>query len=73
MHIRTRQDAMSEEYIERIRRCDAVMFSGGNQLRLKCNRRWNRISQHFKEGIKGKISSLRNQCRGYGHEQYHDL
>ena len=34
MHIRTRQDAMSEEYIERIRRCDAVMFSGGNQLRL---------------------------------------
>ena len=34
MHIRTRQDAMSEEYIERIHRCDAVMFSGGNQLRL---------------------------------------
>ncbi len=34
MHIRTRQDAMNEEYIERIRQCDAVMFSGGNQLRL---------------------------------------
>lgn len=34
MHIRTRQDAMQEEYIERIRHCDAVMFSGGNQLRL---------------------------------------
>lgn len=34
MHIRTRQDAMNEEYIERIRHCDAVMFSGGNQLRL---------------------------------------
>ena len=34
MHIRTRQDAMKEEYIERIRECDAVMFTGGNQLRL---------------------------------------
>ena len=34
MHIRTRQDAMMEEYIQRIRECDAVMFSGGNQLRL---------------------------------------
>ncbi len=34
MHIRTRQDAMSNEYIERIRQCDGVMFSGGNQLRL---------------------------------------
>ena len=34
MHIRSRQDAMDEKYIERIRQCDAVMFSGGNQLRL---------------------------------------
>jgi cyanophycinase len=34
MHIRTRQDAMNDENIERIRHCDAVMFSGGNQLRL---------------------------------------
>lgn len=34
LHIRTRQDAMNEGYIERIRQCDAVMFSGGNQLRL---------------------------------------
>ena len=34
MHIRTRQDAMMEEYVQRIRECDAVMFSGGNQLRL---------------------------------------
>lgn len=34
MHIRTRQDAMQQEYIDRIRHCDAVMFSGGNQLRL---------------------------------------
>jgi len=34
MHIRTRQDAMNQEFIERICQCDAVMFSGGNQLRL---------------------------------------
>ena len=34
MHIRTRQDAMNDKYIERIRHCDCVMFSGGNQLRL---------------------------------------
>ena len=34
MHIRTRQDTMNDEYIERIGHCDAVMFTGGNQLRL---------------------------------------
>lgn len=34
LHIRNRQDTMIEEYLERIRVCDAVMFSGGNQLRL---------------------------------------
>ncbi|MEO7922334.1 MAG: cyanophycinase [Chitinophagaceae bacterium] len=34
MHIRTRQDAMNTEYLDRIRDCDCVMFSGGNQLRL---------------------------------------
>jgi cyanophycinase len=34
MHIRNRADAMNEEYIERIGKADAVMFSGGNQLRL---------------------------------------
>jgi cyanophycinase len=34
MHIRTRQDAMDKDFIDRIRECDAVMFSGGNQLRL---------------------------------------
>lgn len=32
--IRNRADAMQEEYVERIKKCDAVMFSGGNQLRL---------------------------------------
>ncbi|MBN8688369.1 MAG: cyanophycinase [Chitinophagales bacterium] len=34
LHIRNRPDTMIEEYLERIRVCDAVMFSGGNQLRL---------------------------------------
>ncbi|MBX2931002.1 MAG: cyanophycinase [Chitinophagaceae bacterium] len=34
MNIRNREDAMKEEYIERIQQCDAVMFSGGNQMRL---------------------------------------
>ncbi|MBC7423590.1 MAG: Type 1 glutamine amidotransferase-like domain-containing protein, partial [Ferruginibacter sp.] len=34
MNIRNRADAQNEEYIHRIKSCDAVMFSGGNQLRL---------------------------------------
>ena len=34
MHVRTRQDTLNKEYLERIKTCDAVMFSGGNQLRL---------------------------------------
>ncbi|HMU47112.1 MAG TPA: cyanophycinase [Chitinophagaceae bacterium] len=34
MHIRNRQDTMQKEYLDRISTCDAVMFSGGNQLRL---------------------------------------
>ncbi len=34
MHIRNREDAQNPEYIQRIKECDCVMFSGGNQLRL---------------------------------------
>jgi cyanophycinase len=34
MHIRNRADAANEDYLERLRHCDAIMFSGGNQLRL---------------------------------------
>lgn len=34
MHIRNRQDAAQPAFIERIKQCDAVMFSGGNQMRL---------------------------------------
>ncbi|WP_018615114.1 cyanophycinase [Segetibacter koreensis] len=34
MHIRTREDVQNEEYLDRIEKCDAVMFTGGNQMRL---------------------------------------
>jgi cyanophycinase len=34
MHIRNRADAANEEYLTRIQNCKAVMFSGGNQMRL---------------------------------------
>jgi cyanophycinase len=34
IHIRNRQDIVNEEYLERIRQCDGMMFSGGNQMRL---------------------------------------
>ncbi|MEN9299135.1 MAG: hypothetical protein RLZZ429_1448 [Bacteroidota bacterium] len=34
LHIRNREDAMRADYVERIRKCAGVMFSGGNQLRL---------------------------------------
>ncbi len=34
MPIRNRADAMDDMYIERMKTCNAVMFSGGNQLRL---------------------------------------
>ena len=32
MHIRNRTDALENGYLERLRACDALMFSGGNQL-----------------------------------------
>lgn len=34
MHIRNREDAQKEDFIRRISEADAVMFSGGNQMRL---------------------------------------
>src|SRR4051794_3082131 len=34
MHIRTREDVNDPQYVERVQNCDAVMFTGGNQLRL---------------------------------------
>lgn len=34
MNIRNREDCLNQEYIDRIKKADAVMFSGGNQMRL---------------------------------------
>ena len=34
MDIRNRQDTLKPAYLERVKNCDAIMFSGGNQLRL---------------------------------------
>ncbi len=34
MHIRRREDALNPDFLARIRKCDGVMFSGGNQMRL---------------------------------------
>jgi cyanophycinase len=34
MDIRNREDAANEDYLARLKKCDALMFSGGNQLRL---------------------------------------
>ncbi|HVG12957.1 MAG TPA: cyanophycinase, partial [Flavisolibacter sp.] len=34
MHIRNRMDAADPDFIQRIKECDAIMFSGGNQMRL---------------------------------------
>ena len=34
MHIRNRADVLNTGYLQRIKECDAVLFSGGNQLRL---------------------------------------
>ncbi|MDP1811619.1 MAG: cyanophycinase [Sediminibacterium sp.] len=34
MHIRNREDALNETFIQRISSCAGVMFSGGNQFRL---------------------------------------
>ena len=74
MHIRTRQDAMNDEYIERIRHCDAVMFTGGNQLRLSVTDGGTEFLAILKEKIHGgRFFDCRNFCRRHGHEQYHDL
>ncbi|SDE17114.1 cyanophycinase [Mucilaginibacter pineti] len=34
LHIKTRDDAANKEYLDRVRKADIVMFSGGDQLRL---------------------------------------
>jgi cyanophycinase len=34
IHIKKREDALDEQYLERIKKADGVMFTGGNQMRL---------------------------------------
>ena len=34
LHIKNREDASNKDYLDRIRKADVVMFSGGDQLRL---------------------------------------
>jgi cyanophycinase len=34
IHIKKREDALEPDYLERIKKADGVMFTGGNQLRL---------------------------------------
>ncbi len=34
MHIRNREDLQQPEYLQRLKKCDCIMFSGGNQMRL---------------------------------------
>lgn len=34
LQIKSREDAQKNEYLERIRNCEGIMFTGGNQLRL---------------------------------------
>lgn len=34
MHIRNRQETQNPDYVTRLKNCDGVMFTGGNQLRL---------------------------------------
>lgn len=34
MHIRTREQAQEEQYIQRLKECDIVFFTGGDQLRI---------------------------------------
>lgn len=34
IHIKKREDALNQDYIDRIKKADGVMFTGGNQMRL---------------------------------------
>lgn len=34
MHIRTRENLQHAEFLERLKKCDCIMLSGGNQMRL---------------------------------------
>ncbi len=56
MNIRTREDALQPEYLQRLQACDAIMFSGGNQMRLTA--------------IFGGTKFLRNLHKRYRNERF---
>lgn len=74
MHIRNRADVSNPEYLERITNCQAVMFSGGNQLRLTAifggTAFLDKLLQRYWEE---PDFSLQNFSRCNGNEQYHDM
>ena len=35
MHIRNREDLQQPDYLKRLKECDCIMLSGGNQMRLR--------------------------------------
>jgi cyanophycinase len=71
LHIRTRQDAMLQENVERIRHCNAVMFSGGNQLRLSATDGGTEFLSLLKKRYNEEENFL--ICWSNGHEQYYDI
>ncbi|HYC40880.1 MAG TPA: cyanophycinase [Chitinophagaceae bacterium] len=56
IHIRNRQDIVNQEHLQRIRHCDGMMFTGGNQMRLSA--------------IFGGTEMLRVVLDRYQHEQF---
>lgn len=58
IHIRNRSEAMEEEYTQRIRQCDAVLFSGGNQMRLSSSFGGTRFLQLIHERLKNEPGFL---------------
>lgn len=49
MHIKNREDVVCSDYIERIKKADGIMFTGGNQLRLSTIFGGTEISRILKE------------------------
>ena len=58
IHIRNRSEAMDPEFIERISTCDAVMFTGGNQLRLSSSFGGTRFLHVIHERLKNESNFL---------------
>ena len=74
MHIRTRQDTLNPEYLKRAMECDAVMFSGGNQLRLSVTDGGTEFLSIMKKTVYAReFCDRRNFCRRDGNEQNDDL